>query len=101
MKERHHLTLAKAEADTKKNWKAGQATTGHLISPPGICINICETRVKQMILETKHVNLVTDSISEHHSCCQNERHRHACRHTYTIDEQIFAIFAPPKVPQHL
>jgi hypothetical protein len=53
MKERNHTTLAKAAADIKRNWKAGQATTGHISSPSGKCIHICEAREKQMILETK------------------------------------------------
>jgi hypothetical protein len=35
MKERNHTTLTKAAADRERNWKAGQATTGHLISLPG------------------------------------------------------------------
>jgi hypothetical protein len=69
MKERNHLILAKVAPDTKRNWKAGQATTGHLISPSGKCINICKAGEKQMMLEAKNVNLAADSVSEHYSCC--------------------------------
>jgi hypothetical protein len=47
MKERNRITLTKAAAaDKNRNWKAGQATTGHLISLPGKCINIWEAREK-------------------------------------------------------
>jgi hypothetical protein len=92
MKERNHTTFANAVVDTKRNWKAGQTTTGHLISLLGKCINISEAREKQMMLETKNVNLATDSISEHCSCCQNESHGHACRHTYTQEGQRYMLF---------
>jgi hypothetical protein len=67
----------KMENRTSHNW-----TPNHL---SGKCINICEARGKQMILETKNVNLAIDSVSEHYKCCQNESHRHACSHSYTAE----------------
>jgi hypothetical protein len=88
MKESNHTTLAKAVADKPRNWKIGQATTGHTVTPSGKCIHICEAREKQMLLDTKNVSLTKGSVSEHYSCCQNESHRHADTHTQYSERGI-------------